>query len=112
MKTKPKIEIDINRVEELASNGLSQEQIASMLGVCEKTLYTRKKESTEFTAAIKRGRSKGISTIANKLFEDAKNGNTTAQIFFLKTQGEWRECVKLDKVDVNLGGEIKIAWQK
>ncbi len=99
MKTKPKIEIDLAKVEALASRLLSKEQIAISLGIGTTTLYARQKESVEFEEAIKRGREKGVATIANKLVESAIDGNTTAQIFILKTHGgqEWK-----DKQDVNL----------
>lgn len=105
MKTKPKIEIDLAKVEALASRLLSKEQIAISLGISEKTLYNRQNEFTEFTEAIKRGREKGVATIANKLVESAIDGNTTAQIFILKTHGgqEWK-----DKQDINLSGELEV----
>lgn len=105
MKTKPKIEIDLAKVEELASKLLSKEQIAISLGISERTLYTNQKESAEFAEAIKRGREKGVATVANKLVESAIEGNTTAQIFILKTHGgqDWK-----DKQDVNLTGEVLV----
>ena len=98
MKTKPKIEIDLAKVEALASRLLSKEQIAISLGIGTTTLYSRQKENVEFEEAIKRGREKGVATIANKLVESAIAGNTTAQIFILKTHGgqEWK-----DKQEVN-----------
>lgn len=105
MKTKPKIEIDLAKVEELASRLLSKEQIAISLGISERTLYTNQKESADFAEAIKRGREKGVATVANKLVESAIEGNTTAQIFILKTHGgqDWK-----DKQDVNLTGEVLV----
>ena len=91
MITKPKIHIDLKQVESLAANGLTQEQIAAALGISESTLHKRKKENTEFTAAIKRGKAKGIALVTNKLMESIKGGNMTAMIFFLKTQAGWKE---------------------
>ena len=98
MNTKPKIEIDLAKVEALASRLLSKEQIAISLGIGTTTLYSRQKENVEFEEAIKRGREKGVASIANKLVESAIAGNTTAQIFILKTHGgqEWK-----DKQEVN-----------
>jgi predicted transcriptional regulator len=96
MKTKPKIEIDIRKVEALAERGLSQEQIAAALGISEGTLYARKKENEEFDAAIKRGRSKGIGHVANKLMEQINAGNIAATIFFLKAQAGWRDANKVE----------------
>jgi len=91
MITKPKIHIDLAKVESLAANGLTQEQIASALGISESTLTKRKKENTDFTDAIKRGKAKGIALVTNKLMESIKGGNMTGMIFFLKTQAGWKE---------------------
>ena len=91
MITKPKIHIDLKQVESLAANGLTQEQIAAALGISESTLHKRKQENTEFTAAIKRGKAKGIALVTNKLMESIKGGNMTGMIFFLKTQAGWKE---------------------
>lgn len=93
---KPKIEIDIKTVEQLASRGLTLEQIASSMGFSVRTLSDRKAQSAELAEAIKRGRDKGVTIIANKLFEAASGGNTAAMIFFLKTQGGWKEAQKIE----------------
>lgn len=105
MNTKPKIEIDLAKVEALASRLLTKEQIAISLGISVDTLYSRQRESQDFQDAIKRGREKGVATVANKLVESAIEGNTTAQIFILKTHGgqEWK-----DRQDVNLSGEVTV----
>ena len=81
----------INRVEALAANGLTLEQIASVLGINVSTLYEKKKEKQELDEAIKRGRDKGIATISNALFQKAKNGDNTAMLFYLKCRAGWRE---------------------
>ena len=105
MKTKPKIEIDLAKVEELASKLLTKEQIAISLGISNATLYNRQLENVEFLEAIKRGRQKGVALVAEKLVNSAIDGNTTAQIFVLKTHGgpDWK-----DKQDVNLTGEVTV----
>lgn len=89
--TKPKIEIDLAKVEALAANGLSQQQIADSLGISERTLRNRKKESASFAEAIRRGKNKGIAYVTNALFNKIKKGNVTAMIFYLKTQAGWKE---------------------
>ena len=91
MITKPKIHIDLKKVESLAANGLTQEQIASALGISERTLRSRKGEIADFADAIKRGKAKGIALVTNKLMESIKGGNMTGMIFFLKTQAGWKE---------------------
>ena len=94
MITKPKIHIDLKQVESLAANGLTHEQIAAALGISESTLTKRKKENTDFTDAIKRGKAKGIAVVTNKLMESIKGGNMTGMIFFLRRKrvGKRQTC--------------------
>ena len=91
MITKPKIHIDLKQVESLAANGLTDEQIASALGISRTTLSNRKRENEQFVQAIKKGKAKGIALVTNKLMESIKGGNMTGMIFFLKTQAGWKE---------------------
>ena len=107
MITKPKIQIDLKQVESLAANGLTQEQIACALGISESTLTKRKKENTDFTDAIKRGKAKGIALVTNKLMESIKGGNMTGMIFFLKTQAGWKETNIQEHTGAN-GGAIQV----
>lgn len=97
-------EIDLKKVESLASRGLTYEQIAISLGFDVRTLYNKRKKNAEISEAIKRGRQKGISLVANKLFEQAASGNTTAMIFFLKAQGGWKEINKQE-----ISGSVNVA---
>ena len=98
-------EIDPNKVETLAAQGLTMVQIADCLGVAGSTLYKRKKDEAEISEAIKRGRSKGIATITNALFQSAKGGNITAQIFYLKNRNpqEWS-----DRKDLTVEGDLNV----
>ena len=107
MITKPKIHIDLKQVESLAANGLTQEQIASALGISETTLHQRKRDSADFAAAIKRGKAKGIALVTNKLMESIKGGNMTGMIFFLKTQAGWKETNVQEHTGAN-GGAIQV----
>jgi hypothetical protein len=88
----------IRQVESLAAQGLSQEQIALSLGWSADTVGRRKKDTADFADALKRGKAKGIATITNKLFEQAKSGNLGAIIYYLKCQGGevWNEKNRLD----------------
>lgn len=98
-------DIEADKVESFAAQGLTMEQIADCLGIATSTLYKRKKEVAEISEAIKRGRSKGIATITNALFQSAKGGNITAQIFYLKNRApnDWKDRSVLDQtVDINV----------
>ncbi len=81
----------IIKAETLAARGLTMEQIAYSIGMGTSTLYDKAKENLELSEAIKRGKAKGIASIANALFESALNGNTTSMIFYLKCRAKWRE---------------------
>lgn len=96
--TNKKIEINLKLVELYAGQGMTNQQIADALSISWDTLNRRKKESAEFADAYKRGKAKGVATITNALFANAKKGNVAAQIYFLKTQGgeQWREKQAID----------------
>ena len=84
------VEIDPKSVETFASEGLTTKQIADCLGVARSTFYEHKNKNPDISDALKRGRSKGLRTISNALFETAKGGNVTAQIFYLKNRNPER----------------------
>jgi hypothetical protein len=94
----------IEKAEALGLRGLNQEQIALCLGMGVSTFFAKKNKCQEFADAVKRGQAKGLSITANALFENAKSGNVTAQIFIMKCKGGWREA----KEDLN----IKITKQE
>jgi len=87
---------DLKIVEKMASQGLSQRDIAAALGISEDTLGRRKKDNADFAAAIKKGKALGITTVTSELMKQIKAGNTTAAIFFLKTQAGWKETTVLE----------------
>ena len=56
-----KFEPDLEQVERLGRQGLTQAQICSVLGIAEQTLYAHKKKNKEFADALKRGQHKGVA---------------------------------------------------
>jgi len=96
-------EVNLEQVESIASLGLTDEEIAIVLGISPRTLYYWKKKP-EFLQALKRGKLKADYVIARSLFEKAKSGDTTAMIFWLKNRRPdlWR-----DKYEH--AGDIKIT---
>ena len=96
MKTKPKIELDLAKVEELAGLGLTREQIALSLGVSYSTLNRRAKESEEIETAMRRGRALANIKVAGELMKAIEAGNVTAIIFYLKTRAGWTEKQKIE----------------
>ena len=90
---KKDLDFDLGKIESLAAQGLTIKQIADCLDMSRSTLYKYKKEDADIADAVKRGRSKGIATVTNALFQSAKGGNVTAQIFYLKNRqpDKWKD---------------------
>jgi len=69
----------------LSAVGITHEDIASKLDISADTLVKYyKKELAD-------GRIDANATIGKGLFHQAKNGNTAAAIFWLKTRANWKE---------------------
>ncbi len=100
----PKMDqLNLEKVEVIASMGLIDEQIAVILGISPRTLNYWKKHP-QFVQALKRGKLKADFQITQSLYQKAKNGDTTAMIFWLKNRqpDKWREKTQLEH-----SGEIK-----
>lgn len=77
---------------EALSSVLNQEQISDYIGIPARTFRAILSRDEHVSAAYKRGRAKAIGRVAQSLLQSATDGNTTAQIFYLKTQAGWREA--------------------
>lgn len=93
-----RIDLDLDKVEQLAAQGLGTTQIARAMGVSWSTIDRNRKRSANFEDAIKRGEAKGLAEVTNALFSSAQGGNVTAQIFYLKNRDteNW-----MDRVETN-----------
>lgn len=77
-------------VAQHAAVGTRHDLIAQILGV---SLNTMKKYYGE---ELELGLARANAVVASTLFAQAKGGNTTAMIFWLKTRGGWRETSRLE----------------
>ncbi len=105
LKNKVRIEdVNLEQVEIIASLGLTDEEIAVILGISPRTLNYWKKNPA-FKNALKRGKLKADFQITKSLYEKAKAGDTTAIIFWLKNRRPdlWR-----DRQQVEHSGEVGI----
>ena len=83
-------ETQIAQVEALAAV-LSKKQLADYMNVGETTFREIEGRQPEVLDAYKRGKAKAISRMGQSLIMQAEDGNTSAAIFYLKTQAGWRE---------------------
>jgi hypothetical protein len=81
-------------VETLAAV-LTSAQIADFLGIGRSTFYRLLERDPELAGRYKRGKARAVGAVAQSLVTKARAGNVTAMIFFLKTQGGWRETVEV-----------------
>ena len=73
------------QVEAMAAYGIPEIDIGRVVGIDPKTLRKHYREELDL------GETKANAQIAGFLFNSARNGNVTAQIFWLKTRARWRE---------------------
>jgi hypothetical protein len=93
-------EKQVAQVETLAAV-LSKGQLADYLGITEKTFRAVEQRQPEVATAYKKGKAKAIGTVAKGLLAQAREGNTTAAMFYLKTQAGWREQKQVEIVEDN-----------
>ena len=97
---RPKKRLDekqITQVEALAAF-LTLEQIADYFGVTRPTFDAICQRQPEVFLQYKKGKSKAIANISQNLIKQAQDGNTTAAIFYLKTQAGWKETQQVDNI--------------
>src|SRR6185312_1570340 len=74
------------QVEAMAAYGIPEDDIARVVSIDPKTLRKHYREELDL------GATKANAQVAGFLFNSARNGNVTAQIFWLKTRAQWREA--------------------
>jgi hypothetical protein len=84
------------QVETLAAYGIPATDISRVVGIDPKTLRKHYREELDL------GETKANAQVAGFLFNAAKNGNVTAQIFWLKTRAKWRDAA----VEIRHSGAI------
>lgn len=112
MATRPKVtdwlddEYRMTKLRGWARRGLMNDQIAQNMGISETTFYKWKAENAEFAKLLKEDKDYCDDMVENALYKSALEGNTTAQIFYLKNRrrSDWR-----DKQELEVSGEVGIG---
>ena len=73
------------QVEAMAAYGFPETDISRVVGIDSKTLRKHYRDELDL------GETKANAQVAGFLFNAARNGNVTAQIFWLKTRARWKE---------------------
>ena len=100
----------LNKIIALGSQGLTSGQIARCLGVSWSTIDRRRKENADIEEAIKKGAALGVEKISNALMTSARDGNVTAQIFYLKNRApaQWADRQEMNH-NLDLAGILSNA---
>lgn len=78
---------EVAKIRLYAGLGSTQEQIATLIGKSVDTLVKNQRTA----AALKTGRAETLAKVAGSLVRKALAGDTASAIFYLKTQGGWKE---------------------
>jgi hypothetical protein len=99
------INIDPDRVEHLASQGLGVMDICRSLGVGWDTFNKyREKKNSGISDALDRGKSKGLAFVTSKLMETIEDKNFNAISFYLRNRApdQWA-----DRQEINYNLDLK-----
>ncbi|TPV96131.1 MAG: helix-turn-helix domain-containing protein [Myxococcales bacterium FL481] len=83
------------QVKLMAGMGVRQPDMAKIVGCSEDTLQRH------FRHELDTGGPEANMSVAKSLFQQAMNGNVTAQIFWLKTRARWRTVDKDEDQPIN-----------
>ena len=73
------------QVEAMAAYGIPEADISMVVGIDPKTLRKHYRDELDL------GQTKANAQVAGFLFNSARSGKVTAQIFWLKTRASWKE---------------------
>jgi hypothetical protein len=92
---------DRDTAKRLAALGCPHEDIAKRLKISADTLVKY------YQAELDEGRIDANTSIAGSLFKQAKEGNTVAAMFWLKTRAGWRETNRTELTGAD-GGAVEV----
>jgi len=101
---------DYKQITAWSGDGLSESQIAVLLGCSLSTIAREKRSNDKFDTAIKKGRYKAVQLVANKVFQNAMEGKETSAIFFLKNRDpkNWNDIQQVNH-NLDLAGILSNA---
>lgn len=108
-KTTTKTHIYKKQMLEALEKSLGVVSTASKkVGIDRKRHYEWLKNDEEYAASVKDIKDVAIDFAESQLHKQMSGGNTTATIFFLKTQGKERGYVERSEVDLDVQGSLNL----
>ncbi len=94
------VEIDLDKVEQWSSRGLSIENMAALCGIDRRTLYNLREDNSQFSQdfdlAMESGRAQGVEAVANKLLELCLEGHPQSIQYFLERKGGFQKTENIN----------------
>jgi len=108
------INIDIAKVEALASQNMGVMEICRTLGVGWDTFNKNRKRKTELSDAYERGRARGLERATFRLMEQIDEGNFQAIQFYLKNtdSDKWKDRQEVVNATINLNDVLTGAKER
>jgi len=105
------INIDIAKVEELASQNMGVMEICRTMGFGWDVFNKNRKRKTELSDAYERGRARGLEKATFRLMEQIDEGNFQAIQFYLKNtdSNKWKDRQEVVNASINLNDVINGA---
>jgi hypothetical protein len=97
----------IKKAAELARNKATMVQMAEYFGMKKTCWHKHCSQNEELANAIKKARVIKYEWVVSKLYQKIEEGDTTAIIFYLKTQAKWSDKVD-NKIEIGEGDD-KVA---
>lgn len=95
-------EAQAQQVHAMSQYGVPQEDIAATIGMSVPTMLKL------YDSEHRKGKALANAVVGKRLFEKCKDGDTTALIFWAKTQMHWRETQHVEVTGQN-GGPLQHA---
>ncbi len=107
---RPKVKLNEEQLDTVLKLApyLTVEQLSGVLGISRKTFFNIMERDEEVFTLYKKAKGEAIASVANNLVMQAQNGNTSAAIFYLKTQAGWKET---DRHEIVGDEEQPFVWK-
>lgn len=98
----------LGEIADWVRNGATEREIAERLGIAMSSFCEYKRGFSEFSELLKKTRDAVDGEVENALLQSALNGNTTAQIFWLKNRRpkKWRDKPAEDADETDTTGFV------